>query len=213
MDFGIGSAARRILLAGGIAAASLGLSGCYDDGYGYGGVQVGYGGGYYDDGFGYGGPYGGGYGYGSPYGWYGDFYYPGNGIYVFDRGGGRHRWNDGQRRYWEGRRGGDRGGWQGRPGEGRPNGVAGGRPGGWQGNGGRGPDGGQGRPGQGAGRQEWRGLGQPGFVRGQGYQSGQRGQSFQGQPQQQRAAPSAQRAPRGSYGGGNRGGRSGGRPQ
>ena len=37
-------------------------------------------------------------------GWYNNFYYPGNGYYVYDRGGRRHRWNDGQRRYWEGRR-------------------------------------------------------------------------------------------------------------
>ncbi|MEA3065825.1 MAG: hypothetical protein QOJ27_2277, partial [Sphingomonadales bacterium] len=94
-----------------LLAAGLGLSACaYDRGYGYGGLSVGYGGycdPYYDDcysGYGYGG-------YSDPwYGWYGDYYYPGIGIYVFDRYGRRHRWNDDHRRYWEGRRGH----WQGR---------------------------------------------------------------------------------------------------
>ena len=91
-------------------AASAGLSACatYDDyGYGYGGVSVGYQSGgycnpYYDD------CYGSGYGRGyasSYYGWYGDYYYPGTGFYIYDRGGRRHRWNDDHRRYWEGRRG------------------------------------------------------------------------------------------------------------
>jgi hypothetical protein len=82
-------------------AGALALAGCaYDDGYGYGGVSVGsgyYGGGYYDP------YYSSGY-YPGGYGWYDGFYYPGNGYYVYDRGGRRHRWNDGQRRYWEGRR-------------------------------------------------------------------------------------------------------------
>jgi hypothetical protein len=82
------------------------LGGCaYDDGYGYGGVSMGYGGGYgpYD-------PYGY-YGYG---GWYDGYYYPGTGYYIYDRGGKRYRWNDRQRAYWERRRtewrehGGDR---------------------------------------------------------------------------------------------------------
>ena len=86
-------------------AGAVALGGCaYDDGY-YGGVSVGsgyYGGGYYDDYYGP-GYYGSGY-YGPGYGWYGDYYYPGSGYYVFDRGGRRHRWNDDQRRYWEGRR-------------------------------------------------------------------------------------------------------------
>ncbi|MET0180880.1 MAG: hypothetical protein ABW194_10430, partial [Novosphingobium sp.] len=46
-------------------------------------------------------------GYGSPYyGWYDGFYYPGTGYYIYDNGGRRHRWSDGHRRYWEGRRGG-----------------------------------------------------------------------------------------------------------
>ena len=55
-------------------AAGLSLSACvYDDGYGYGGVSVGYGNaGYYDPYYdSYGSGYGRGYGYGSGYsGWY-----------------------------------------------------------------------------------------------------------------------------------------------
>src|SRR6185436_6630068 len=104
------SARLRSLLL--VLAAGAGLSACaYDRGYGYGGLSVGYGGYcdpyYYDCYSGYGG-YG---GYYDPwYGWYGDYYYPGIGIYVFDRWGRRHRWNDDPRRYWEGRRGR----WQGR---------------------------------------------------------------------------------------------------
>lgn len=78
-----------------IAAAGLGLTACgYNDGYGYGGLSVGYGGG------GYYRPY-----YGSYYGWYDDYYYPGIGFYIYDRRGYRHRWSDRHRRYWEGRRG------------------------------------------------------------------------------------------------------------
>jgi hypothetical protein len=88
---------RAVALA---VTASLGLAACaYDEGYGYGGV--GYASGYYGD-------YYGGYGYAgypSYYGWYDDFYYPGIGFYVYDRGGHRYRWNDKHRRYWEGRRG------------------------------------------------------------------------------------------------------------
>ncbi|MCI4590554.1 peptidase [Sphingobium sp. BYY-5] len=103
--------ARRFLAAMGLAGALV-LGGCaYDDGYGYGGVSVGsgyYGGGYYDP------YYSPGY-YPGGYGWYDGFYYPGNGYYVYDRGGRRHRWNDGQRHYWEGRRGNrpDDGRWRG----------------------------------------------------------------------------------------------------
>jgi hypothetical protein len=108
---------QKFLAAVGLVGA-LTLGGCaYDDGY-YGGVSVGtgyYGGGYYDDYWGS-GYYRPGY-YG---GWYDGFYYPGSGYYVYDRGGHRHRWNDGQRRYWEGRRDtrrddGRRGAWNGGP--------------------------------------------------------------------------------------------------
>lgn len=102
-----------------LLAAATGLGACsYNDGYGYGGVSVGYGSAgycdpyYYDCYSGYGrAGYGYGYGYSDPwYGWYGNYYYPGIGFYVFDRSGRRHRWNDDHRRYWEGRRGS----WQGR---------------------------------------------------------------------------------------------------
>ena len=98
-----------------LLAGSFGLAAC-NDGYGYGGMSVGYGAAgycdprwddcYYNSGYdryGYGG-----YGYGGAYdpwwGWYGDYYYPGVGFYIYDRGGRRHRWDDNTRRYWEGRR-------------------------------------------------------------------------------------------------------------
>lgn len=94
------------------AGAAVAVAGCADEGYGGYGYARPYAGGYY------GGPYGDpyaydvyydgyyGYGYGSPwFGWYDDFYYPGVGFYVYDRGGGRYRWNDRQRQYWTGRRG------------------------------------------------------------------------------------------------------------
>lgn len=103
---------RSALLA---VTAGVGLSGCaydmYGDPYGYGygygpyssvSVGVGYGG---YGGYGYGYPYGG-YGYYGgydPFGWYGDYYYPGTGIYVYDRSHHRHEWNDQQRRYWQDR--------------------------------------------------------------------------------------------------------------
>jgi hypothetical protein len=86
-----------------LATAAFGLSACvsYDEGYGYGGVSVGYGSGYCD-------PYWDdchyGRGYEPWYGWYGDYYYPGIGIYIYDRWGRRHFWDDHHRRYWEGRR-------------------------------------------------------------------------------------------------------------
>lgn len=169
---------RRFLAAIGLAGA-VALGGCaYDDGYGYGGVSVGtgyYGGGYYDNW----GPsyYGAGYGGYPYYGWYDGFYYPGTGYYVYDRGGHRHRWNDGQRRYWEGRRDHWRGGegnrwrgrdnwsgWRGRDNDGRPD-----RPGrpGWSDRDGR-PGNWANRPtrpdGAGGDRGRWRGgdrMGQP----------------------------------------------------
>jgi len=91
---------KRIALLALIGAAGLGVAAC-DDGYGYSGVAVGYGPSYYD-------------GYGPGYwGWYGDYYYPGTGIYVYDRYRRSYRWNDDQRRYWQGR--GDSY-WRGRPG-------------------------------------------------------------------------------------------------
>jgi hypothetical protein len=100
---------RNAVLA---AAAALSVSACYDDGYGYGGLSVGYGSaGYYDPYYGgygsrYGSSYGYGYGYGLPsyYGWYDNFYYPGTGYYVYDRYQRRYPMNDRHRRYWNDRR-------------------------------------------------------------------------------------------------------------
>lgn len=91
----LGSKIRTAVL---VAAAAIGLGGCtgYDSGYGYGGINVGYASNYYGDGY---GGYG---GYGS--GWYNDYYYPGSGVLVYDRGGKSYRWNGTQQRYWEGRR-------------------------------------------------------------------------------------------------------------
>ena len=85
----------KIAVAGAALAAGLGLSGCMDDGYGYG-VSAGY-----DAAW---DPYYGGFSADPYWGWYGDYYYPGVGIYVYDRGHNRHVWNDNQRRYWSGRR-------------------------------------------------------------------------------------------------------------
>ena len=126
---------KLVLRAALISAAALGLGAC-STGYGYGG---GFGGGgvrysnaydgFYGDPFGYQSvPYG--YA-GSGFGWAGDYYYPGNGAFVYDRGGHRRLWSGGQQRYWQqqywqhqywqqqGRPGGFYG--QGRPGYGRPN--------------------------------------------------------------------------------------------
>lgn len=119
-------------------AGALALSGCYDDGYGYGGAYGGggyYGNGLYGDGvYGdslYGGLYPG-------YGWYDGFYYPGAGYYRYDRQGGRHRWSGGVAR--DGRRADGRSdhgpvGWHGRTDRsgsatagGTPRGASGSRP-------------------------------------------------------------------------------------
>jgi hypothetical protein len=92
----------RLKLAALALAGGVSLAGCAT-GYGYG--EYGYGYGPYYGGYAY--PYGYDYGYGGyydPFGWYGDFYYPGVGIYVYDRDHHRHEWNDDQRRYWENRR-------------------------------------------------------------------------------------------------------------
>jgi len=85
----------KLSLAALALAAGLGTTAC-TDGYGYSGVSVGYGASDWD-------PYYGGYRADPYWGWYGDYYYPGTGYYVYDRQNRRHRWNDGQRSYWEGR--------------------------------------------------------------------------------------------------------------
>jgi hypothetical protein len=92
-----------------VLASALALGGCAYDDYGYGGVNVGYGAPYYD---GY--PYGYGYGYDyAPYGWYDGYYYPGNGYWLYDRRGTRHRWSDRQRDYWQRRHEYGNGKWDG----------------------------------------------------------------------------------------------------
>lgn len=100
-----------------LGAATMALSACYYD--------AGAGLGYYDDGYDYGGydygrydcdPYspfdryydcdyrGGFYNIGYRGGWYQDYWYPGYGFYIFDRGGRRYKMYDNHRRYWAGRR-------------------------------------------------------------------------------------------------------------
>lgn len=110
--------ASQLRVAALALVSGLSLSGCaydmYGDPYGYGGVSVGYGyDGYGYPGYGYGGYgyspyYGNGYGYGygayDPFGWQGDYYYPGVGIYVYDRYRNRHTWDNDQQRYWTDRR-------------------------------------------------------------------------------------------------------------
>lgn len=93
-----------------LSVAVIGLSGCA---YGVGG---GYADGYYGDGYVNGGygcdPYDPfdsyytcdyGYGFaniGFGGGWYDNFYYPGYGLYLFDRGGRRHAMQNKHRRHW-----------------------------------------------------------------------------------------------------------------
>jgi hypothetical protein len=85
-----------------LAAGALALGGCAYGGFGYG---VGYGGGGSSGDSGYRAPYlGYGYAASDPFGWYGDYYYPGTGIFVFDRDRHRHRWDGDQQRYWSSRR-------------------------------------------------------------------------------------------------------------
>ncbi|WBH17176.1 peptidase [Sphingomonas radiodurans] len=118
---------KRIGLVALIGGIGMGTAAC-TDGYGYGGASLGYGSAfvgdpYLDGGFGgpgFGGPGFGGAGLGgfnNGFGWYNNFYYPGTGVYVYDRNRRPFRWNDGQRRYWQGRPGfnqpGARANWNG----------------------------------------------------------------------------------------------------
>ena len=115
----------RIIGAGLILAATLGLAACagnYGGGYGSIGYAGGYNSGYdryYGDAFGYRSvPYG----YvGSNFGWYGNSYYPGTGVYIYDRRGHRRQWSSQHRSYWQNRgrlspevRQGGRADWPGR---------------------------------------------------------------------------------------------------
>jgi hypothetical protein len=87
----------RLGLIAGVAAAVAGCSdGYYNNGYYGGGIANPY----YAGPVGYGAEYYGGIGY-PAYGVYNDFYYPGSGIYVFDRDGRRREWNEDERRHWE----------------------------------------------------------------------------------------------------------------
>lgn len=95
---------KRFGLVALLSAVGFGTAAC-TDGYGYSGVGLGYGSGYYADPY-YGDPYYAGVGgVGGSFGWYDNFYYPGTGVYVYDRYRRPHRWNDGQRRYWQSRPG------------------------------------------------------------------------------------------------------------
>ncbi|MDO7842559.1 hypothetical protein [Sphingomonas immobilis] len=87
--------AKKILIAGLVASAGLGLTACVDDGYG-GGYGVGYASDNWD-------PYYGGFSADPYWGWQGDYYYPGSGYYVYGRDNSRRRWNGDQQRYWQGR--------------------------------------------------------------------------------------------------------------
>ncbi len=97
---------KRLGILGLLAAVGIGTSAC-TSGYGYGGGSLGYAsGGYYDDGYydGFGGGGFGGVGFASNYyGWNNGFYYPGTGVYVYDRNRRPFRWNGAQQRYWQGR--------------------------------------------------------------------------------------------------------------
>jgi hypothetical protein len=134
-----------------LGAATLGLSACYYD--------AGVGLGYYDDGYNYGANYncdpyspfdnyydcdyrGGFYNIGYGGGWYQDYWYPGYGFYIFDRGGRRFNMYDHHRRYWgqrrhqwyrehHGRRGDGRG-WDRRDSDGRDGWRDGDRRDGWR---------------------------------------------------------------------------------
>ncbi len=103
---------QRILRPTVLMGATLGLSACmYADGaYGDGYVNGGYSDGYacdpYDP---YDAYYSCDYGYGFANigfggGWYDDFFYPGYGLFVFDRIGHRHQMRNNHRRYWAHRR-------------------------------------------------------------------------------------------------------------
>jgi hypothetical protein len=84
-------------------AAASGLAACSSyDGYGYGGVSLGYGSaGYYDPWY---DPYWDHYNSYPYWGWYDGYYYPGSGILIYDRWRRPFRWSDRHRRYWFDRR-------------------------------------------------------------------------------------------------------------
>ena len=100
---------RRLLALIVPLSAAFGLSACSDYGYGYGGrgysrvsVGIGYGNRYYDPYYDY-------YGSNPYWGWYNGYYYPGTGIYVYDRYRRPFSWAPysgywtQRRNYWQGR--------------------------------------------------------------------------------------------------------------
>ncbi len=101
---------KRLGIVALVGGLGFGTAACTDYGYGYGGASLGYGLAYVGDPYygGYGGGWdgwGGGYYGGGAWGWNNNFYYPGTGVYVYDRYRRPHRWNDAQRRYWQSRPG------------------------------------------------------------------------------------------------------------
>jgi hypothetical protein len=99
---------RTLALAASAAVALAGCTDYYGDGYGYGYSRpYSYGSSYYGTpyrsySYGY-SPYS----YSTPYyGWYNNYYYPGVGVYIYDRSGSRYQWNDTYRNYWQSRRSG-----------------------------------------------------------------------------------------------------------
>ncbi|MCW6535530.1 hypothetical protein [Sphingomonas lycopersici] len=72
-----------------IGIASIAAAACTER-YGHDGISAGYASGYYS-------------GYAPYWGWYGNYYYPGTGVYVYDRHRRAHHWDDNQRHYWQNR--------------------------------------------------------------------------------------------------------------
>ena len=96
---------KKMIVVGAVLISSLGLGACADQ-YAYGRAPG------YDDGYGYSQwdqYYGNPLGWqqvpvgflGNGFGWYGNNFYPGNGIYVYDRRGVRRAWNQQQRGFWQ----------------------------------------------------------------------------------------------------------------
>ena len=86
-----------------LAASGLSLGACAYDG-GYHGASLGTAGWYDADAcwnYGWNGWTGWAGAYQPGYcGWYGDYFYPGTGVYVYDRSRTRHRWTTAQQHYW-----------------------------------------------------------------------------------------------------------------
>ena len=88
-----------------LSAGALSLGACAYDGAYYGeSFGLGYADAAYDPGACWNYGWNGWAGWNGPYmpycGWYDGFFYPGEGIYVYDRGHHRHRWDGHQQAYW-----------------------------------------------------------------------------------------------------------------